>query len=83
MLDVTNQDISTKPFDDLLYYPTTLGMEASPDSRRSALDPEGLCVSAAHSLSEMHVHVFINLCLERNHHIPTQLLIHRSVARLL
>ncbi|KAL0249880.1 hypothetical protein I308_103183 [Cryptococcus tetragattii IND107] len=33
----------TKPFDDLLYYPTTLGMEASPDSRRSALDPEGLC----------------------------------------
>lgn len=36
---------STKPFDDLLYYPTTLGMEASPDSRRSALDPEGLCVS--------------------------------------
>lgn len=50
MLDVTNKDISTKPFDDLLYYPTTLGMEASPDSRRSALDPEGLCVSAAHSL---------------------------------
>ncbi|WWD02590.1 hypothetical protein V865_000630 [Kwoniella europaea PYCC6329] len=32
-----------KPFDDLLYFPTTLGMEASPDSRRSALDPEGLC----------------------------------------
>ncbi|WVQ81807.1 hypothetical protein IAT38_003934 [Cryptococcus sp. DSM 104549] len=33
----------TKPFDDLLYYPTTMGMEASPDSRRHALDPEGLC----------------------------------------
>ncbi|WVF72813.1 hypothetical protein IAT40_007631 [Kwoniella sp. CBS 6097] len=32
-----------KPFDDLLYFPTTLGMEASPDSRRTALDPEGLC----------------------------------------
>nr|XP_019044696.1 hypothetical protein I302_06609 [Kwoniella bestiolae CBS 10118]OCF23626.1 hypothetical protein I302_06609 [Kwoniella bestiolae CBS 10118] len=32
-----------KSFDDLLYFPTTLGMEASPDSRRSALDPEGLC----------------------------------------
>ncbi|WWD19073.1 hypothetical protein CI109_103531 [Kwoniella shandongensis] len=32
-----------KPFDDLLYFPTTLGMEASPDSRRDALDPEGLC----------------------------------------
>lgn len=46
MLDLTHKDISTKPFDDLLYYPTTLGMEASPDSRRSALDPEGLCVSA-------------------------------------
>ncbi|WVQ74931.1 hypothetical protein IAR50_004539 [Cryptococcus sp. DSM 104548] len=33
----------TKSFDDLLYYPTTLGMEASPDSRRHELDPEGLC----------------------------------------
>ncbi|WVR07584.1 hypothetical protein IAU60_004626 [Kwoniella sp. DSM 27419] len=33
----------TRPFDDLLYYPTTLGMEASPDSRRPPLDPEGLC----------------------------------------
>ncbi|KAK8854781.1 hypothetical protein IAR55_003520 [Kwoniella newhampshirensis] len=32
-----------KPFDDLLYFPATLGMEASPDSRRDALDPEGLC----------------------------------------
>ncbi|WRT68407.1 uncharacterized protein IL334_005383 [Kwoniella shivajii] len=32
-----------KSFDDLLYFPTTLGMEASPDSRRAALDPEGLC----------------------------------------
>nr|ODN89058.1 hypothetical protein L203_02469 [Cryptococcus depauperatus CBS 7841] len=32
-----------KPFDDLLYFPTTIGMEASPDSRRHALDPEGLC----------------------------------------
>jgi len=32
-----------KPFDDLLYFPTTLGMEASPDSRRKPLDPEGLC----------------------------------------
>jgi hypothetical protein len=34
-----------KPFDDLMYFPTTLGMEASPDSRRTKLDPEGLCVS--------------------------------------
>ncbi|ORY35552.1 hypothetical protein BCR39DRAFT_510716 [Naematelia encephala] len=32
-----------KSFDDLLYYETTMGMEASPDSRRHALDPEGLC----------------------------------------
>ncbi|WWC63305.1 uncharacterized protein I303_105905 [Kwoniella dejecticola CBS 10117] len=42
-----------KPFDDLLYHPTTLGMEASPDSRRTALDPEGLCnaiiISQPHS----------------------------------
>lgn len=36
---------SVKPFDDLLYATTTMGMEASPDSRRTALDPEGLCVS--------------------------------------
>jgi hypothetical protein len=33
-----------KPFDDLLYFPTTLGMESATDSRRSKLDPEGLCV---------------------------------------
>ncbi|CAD6581388.1 MAG: hypothetical protein TREMPRED_002999 [Tremellales sp. Tagirdzhanova-0007] len=42
-----------KPFDDLLYFPTTLGMEASPDSRRTQLEPEGLCnaviISAPHS----------------------------------
>ncbi|WWC90703.1 uncharacterized protein L201_005640 [Kwoniella dendrophila CBS 6074] len=42
-----------KPFDDLLNFPTTLGMEASPDSRRAALDPEGLCnaiiISSPHS----------------------------------
>jgi hypothetical protein len=37
-------DISVKPFDDLLYFPTTLGMESATDSRRSKLDPEGLCV---------------------------------------
>lgn len=36
---------SVKPFDDLLYYPTTLGMEVATDSNRSPLDPEGLCVS--------------------------------------
>lgn len=33
-------------------------MEASPDSRRSALDPEGLCVSAM-PLSETHVYTFV------------------------
>jgi hypothetical protein len=37
-------DIRVKPFDDLLYFPTTLGMESATDSRRSKLDPEGLCV---------------------------------------
>lgn len=70
-----------------MYYPTTLGMEASPDSRRSALDPEGLCVSTALLALKTHVlHVYDVYAfgiLERNHHIPTQLLIHRSVARLL
>ncbi|KNX49801.2 hypothetical protein CNBG_9579 [Cryptococcus deuterogattii R265] len=45
----------TKPFDDLLYYPTTLGMEASPDSRRSALDPEGLCQLAREHPTEIQV----------------------------
>jgi hypothetical protein len=38
-----------KPFDDLLYATTTMGMEASPDSRRTPLDPEGLCVSTTQS----------------------------------
>ncbi|KAI5449138.1 hypothetical protein NCC49_005276 [Naganishia albida] len=32
-----------RSFEPLMYHPTTLGMEASPDSRRTALDPEGLC----------------------------------------
>lgn len=36
-------DSSAKPFDDLLYAPMTMGMEASPDSRRSPFDPTGLC----------------------------------------
>lgn len=35
---------STKSFDDLMYFPTTLGMEAKTDSSLSPLDPEGLCV---------------------------------------
>lgn len=34
---------SLRPFTPLMYSPTTLGMEASPDSRRTPLDPEGLC----------------------------------------
>ncbi len=34
-----------RSLDDLLYHPMTLGMEASPDSRRGELDPTGLCVS--------------------------------------
>ncbi|KAJ9113659.1 hypothetical protein QFC22_005968 [Naganishia vaughanmartiniae] len=33
----------TRPFEPLMYHPTTLGMEASPDSRRTELEPEGLC----------------------------------------
>jgi hypothetical protein len=33
-----------KPFDDLMYFPTTLGMEAATESYRTKLDPEGLCV---------------------------------------
>lgn len=36
-------DPSIKSFDDLLAEPMTMGMEASPDSRRTALEPEGLC----------------------------------------
>jgi hypothetical protein len=35
---------SVRPFTPLMYHPTTLGMEASPDSRRTELDPTGLCV---------------------------------------
>lgn len=34
----------TRSFESLMYHPTTLGMEASPDSRRTPLQPEGLCV---------------------------------------
>ena len=41
---------SVKSFDDLLYAPTTLGMEMATDSSRSPLDPEGLCVSFPASL---------------------------------
>jgi hypothetical protein len=37
--------IRTKSFDDLMYFPTTLGMESATESYRSPLDPEGLCVS--------------------------------------
>jgi hypothetical protein len=37
--------ISVKPFEDLLYFPTTLAMEESPDENRKELDPTGLCVS--------------------------------------
>ncbi|KAL7421236.1 hypothetical protein Q5752_004121 [Cryptotrichosporon argae] len=33
----------TKSFDDLYYFPTTMGMEAATESYRSALDPTGLC----------------------------------------
>ncbi|KAJ9090946.1 hypothetical protein QFC20_007776 [Naganishia adeliensis] len=33
----------TRSFEPLMYHPTTLGMEASPDSRRTELEPEGLC----------------------------------------
>lgn len=43
-LDADGTD-RVKPFDDLLYFPTTLGMESATDSGRSKLDPEGLCVS--------------------------------------
>ncbi|CAK9782572.1 hypothetical protein CC85DRAFT_284055 [Cutaneotrichosporon oleaginosum] len=32
-----------RDFDDLLYAPSTMGMEASPDSRRTPLEPTGLC----------------------------------------
>jgi hypothetical protein len=33
----------TRPFTPLLPFQTVLGMEASPDSRRTALEPAGLC----------------------------------------
>jgi hypothetical protein len=33
-----------KPFDDLMYHPTTLGMQMSTNSEASDLEPQGLCV---------------------------------------
>ena len=32
-------------FDDLMYFPTTLGMQMSPHSEATYLEPQGLCVS--------------------------------------
>jgi len=42
-------DVRVKPFDDLMYFPTTLGMESATDSTRSKLDPQGLCVCSPYS----------------------------------
>lgn len=35
-----------RSFDELLMEEMTMGMEASPDSRRTPLEPQGLCVSS-------------------------------------
>lgn len=40
-----------RSFDDLLREEMTMGMEASPDSRRTPLEPQGLCVSGKRSLT--------------------------------
>ena len=41
-----------KPFDDLMYFPTTLGMQASPHSEATALEPQGLCVGPPSSSTQ-------------------------------
>jgi hypothetical protein len=60
---------SVKPFDDLLYATTTMGMEASPDSRRTALDPEGLCVSTTQSHGLAMQYVAERRRVERRDHL--------------